>query len=61
MYTFGGWSGLFCLNDFWEFSLASYIWYEIKVATGLPPTARYRFDGEIVDSKLYIFGGVNQE
>ena len=60
MFLFGGWDGKKCLNDFFEFSIESNIWYNVSLySTGLRPSPRYRLDASEVSGRLYFFGGVN--
>ena len=61
IYVFGGWNGKKCLNDFYEYSCESQLWYEIKLFSGMNPSDRYRAEGAICDNNLYIFGGVNSK
>jgi N-acetylneuraminic acid mutarotase len=59
IFLFGGWNGTMCLDDFYEYSCETQLWYEIKLSSGIKPCPRYRFDGDTYNGKLYIFGGVN--
>lgn len=59
MYLFGGWDGLKCLNDFYQYSFLTNIWYELKATSGEKPSARYRQEGIVYQNSLYIFGGVD--
>ena len=61
LFVFGGWNGIQCQDDFFEYSWETQLWYEIKLAAGVKPESRYRFDGDIIGGKLYIFGGVNDK
>jgi len=60
MYTFGGWNGKNCLDDFYQYSFQTNIWYNLKNTSGEKPCARYRHDSLVYKDSLYVFGGVNE-
>lgn len=60
MYTFGGWNGKNCLDDFYQYSFQTNIWYNLKNSSGEKPCARYRHDSLVYKDSLYLFGGVNE-
>lgn len=59
MYVFGGWDGKVCLDDFYQYSFNTNIWYSLKRSSGEKPSPRYRHDALAYMGSLYIFGGVN--
>ena len=60
MFLFGGWDGKKCLNDLYQYSFLTNIWYDIKSTLGEQPSPRYRHEGLIYKSSFYVFGGVNE-
>lgn len=59
MFVFGGWDGKVCLDDFYQYSFNTNIWYNLKRSSGEKPSPRYRHDALEYMGSLYIFGGVN--
>lgn len=48
------------MNDFYEYSIHSRIWYNISVNSfGQKPSPRYRLDSCVVNDRIYFFGGVD--
>ena len=61
-FVFGGWDGKKCLNDLYEFSFTSKIWYNVSLScVGEVPSPRYRLDACSISNRLYIFGGVDNQ
>lgn len=61
MYIFGGWDGNKCLNDFYEYSFDSNIWYDLRRSAGERPTPRYFSASEVFENHLVISGGVSEK
>jgi len=59
LYCFGGWNGHYTMDDIYQYSFETNIWYDIKKVKGEKPLCRYRHSAVIVNSKMYIFGGVD--
>jgi len=59
MYIFGGWDGLNCLNDMYQYSFPTNIWYEVRRQSGMRPCPRYRHDAVVYNNSLLVFGGVD--
>ena len=57
MFIFGGWDGWACLDDFYEYSISTNIWYEIRRSSGKRPSPRYRHGAAELNNSLFIFGG----
>ena len=60
MFLFGGWDGTKCLNDLYQYSFLTNIWYELKGTLGEKPLPRYRHEGIVYKNSFYVFGGVNE-
>ena len=60
MYVFGGWDGVSCLDDLYQYSFPTNIWYEVRRTSGERPCPRYRHDALVYEKKMFIFGGVDQ-
>lgn len=61
LYSFGGWNGHYTMDDIYQYSFETNIWYDIKKVKGEKPLSRYRHSAVIVNSKMYIFGGVDTQ
>ena len=59
LYTFGGWNGHFTLDEIYQYSFETNIWYDIKKQKGEKPLCWYWHSAVIINSKMYIFGGVD--
>jgi len=60
MYIFGGWNGKTCMDDFYQYSFHTNIWYNLKISSGEKPCPRYRHETLVYGNSLYLFGGVNE-
>lgn len=59
--VFGGWDGTKTLNDMYELSLSTYMWYHVQYRSDLTPSPVYRHTAVIINNdSLVIFGGVNE-
>jgi N-acetylneuraminic acid mutarotase len=61
MFLFGGWDGKNCLNDLYQYSFLTNIWYDLKATLGENPCPRYRHEGIVYKNSFYIFGGVDEK
>ena len=59
MFIFGGWDGINCLDDLYEYSYVSNIMYEIRRYSGCKPKPRYRHECLVYNDDMYVFGGVD--
>lgn len=57
---FGGWDGTRTLNDMYELSLTTHIWYHIYYKSELTPPPVYRHGCIILGDNLTVFGGINE-
>ncbi|KAM3138304.1 hypothetical protein pb186bvf_009580 [Paramecium bursaria] len=61
MFIFGGWDGINCLDDLYEYSYVSNIMYEIRRYSGCKPKPRYRHECLVYNDDMYVFGGVDYQ
>jgi len=61
LYCFGGWNGHFTMDDIYQYSFETNIWYDIKKQKGEKPLCRYWHSAVIIKSKMYVFGGVDTQ
>lgn len=61
MYIFGGWDGTKCLNDFYEYSFDSNIWYDLRRSAGERPLPRYYAAVETFENHFVVSGGVSEK
>lgn len=61
LFIFGGWDGTKTLNDMYELSINTMIWYQIIYQSELSPFPTYRHCSCIVGDYLIIFGGIDFE
>ena len=60
MIIFGGWDGTKTLNDMYELSLDTNIWYNIIFKSDLTPPQVYRHSMTAIGGNIIIFGGINE-
>lgn len=61
LYIFGGWDGIKTLNDMYELSLETFIWYQIIYESALTCCPIYRHCTCLINGHLIIFGGIDEK
>jgi N-acetylneuraminic acid mutarotase len=59
MFVIGGWNGHDTMDDMYQYSFLSNLWFEIRRIKGVRPKPRYRHSAVAHGSKILIFGGVD--
>ena len=59
MFVIGGWNGHDTMDDIYQYSFLSNLWFEIRRIKGVRPNPRYRHSAVGYGSKIIIFGGVD--
>lgn len=60
MIVYGGWDGTKTLNDMYELSLNTFLWYHINYKSELTPPQVYRHACITIGDSILIFGGINE-
>ena len=59
MFVIGGWNGHDTMDDIYQYSFPSKLWFEIRRLKGVRPKPRYRHSAVVMNSTIFIFGGVD--
>lgn len=59
MFVIGGWNGHDTMDDIYQYSFPSKLWFEIRRLKGVRPKPRYRHSAVVMKKKIFIFGGVD--
>ena len=62
MYVFGGWNGIYTLDDFFEYNILCNQWKSLHVC-GTKPPSRYRHTAVVSPNggRMFVFGGVDKK
>ena len=59
MFVIGGWNGHDTMDDIYQYSFPSKLWFEIRRLKGVRPKPRYRHCAVALKNTIFIFGGVD--
>jgi len=59
MFVIGGWNGHDTMDDIYQYSFLSNLWFEIRRIKGVRPKPRYRHSAVAHKNQIIIFGGVD--
>lgn len=59
MFVIGGWNGHETMDDIYQYSFPSQLWFEIRRLKGVRPKPRYRHSAVAMKNTIFIFGGVD--
>ena len=59
MFVIGGWNGHDTMDDIYQYSFPSKLWFEIRRLKGVRPRPRYRHCAVALKNTIFIFGGVD--
>lgn len=59
MYVIGGWNGHDTMDDVFQYSFLSNLWFEVRRIKGTRPKPRYRHSATAYKNEIIIFGGVD--
>ena len=59
MFVIGGWNGHDTMDDIYQYSFPSNLWFEIRRLKGVRPKPRYRHSAVVMNKTIFIFGGVD--
>lgn len=59
MFVIGGWNGHDTMDDVYQYSFLSNLWFEIRRIKGVRPKPRYRHSAIALKHEIIIFGGVD--
>jgi len=59
MFVIGGWNGHDTMDDIYQYSFPSKLWFEIRRLKGVRPKPRYRHIAVVMKKTIFIFGGVD--
>ena len=59
MFIIGGWNGHDTMDDIYQYSFPSNLWFEIRRLKGVRPKPRYRHSAVVMKKTIFIFGGVD--
>jgi N-acetylneuraminic acid mutarotase len=59
MFVIGGWNGHDTMDDVYQYSFLSNLWFEVRRIKGVRPKPRYRHSAVEYKKSIIIFGGVD--
>lgn len=59
MFIIGGWNGHDTMDDVFQYSFLSNLWFEVRRIKGTRPKPRYRHSAIACKNEIIIFGGVD--
>ena len=59
MFVIGGWNGHDTMDDIYQYSFPSNLWFEVRRLKGVRPKPRYRHTAVATKNTIFIFGGVD--